>query len=47
MYFIDISRGIVMRGAGIAELWPKAVVLIVYTAVVLALATWLVRKRVA
>ena len=47
MYFIDISRGIVMRGAGLAELWPKAAVLVVYTVVVLALATLLVRKRVA
>ena len=47
MYFIDISRGIVMRGAGLADLWPKAAVLVIYTAVVLALATWLVRKRVA
>lgn len=47
MYFIDISRGIVMRGAGLAEIWPAAGVLVIYTAVVLALATWLVRKRVA
>jgi len=47
MYFIDISRGIVMRGAGLADLWPKAAVLVIYTAVVLALATLLVRKRIA
>jgi ABC-2 type transport system permease protein len=47
MYFVNISRGIVMRGAGLAELWTNVVVLIVYTAVVLVLATFLVKKRIA
>ena len=47
MYFVNISRGIVMRGAGLAELWVNVVVLIVYTAVVLTLATLLLKKRIA
>lgn len=47
MYFVNISRGIVMRGAGLAEVWTNVLVLVVYTAVVLALATLLVKKRIA
>ena len=47
MYFVNISRGIVMRGAGLAELWPNVAVLLVYTAAVLALATFLLKKRIA
>jgi ABC-2 type transport system permease protein len=47
MYFVNISRGIVMRGAGFAELWPNVAVLVGYTAVVLVLATWLFKKRIA
>jgi ABC-2 type transport system permease protein len=47
MYFVNISRGIVMRGAGLAELWFNVVVLMAYTAVVLTVATWLFRKRIA
>jgi ABC-2 type transport system permease protein len=47
MYFVNISRGIVMRGAGLAELWTNVAVLVGYTAVVLVLATFLVKKRIA
>jgi ABC-2 type transport system permease protein len=47
VYFIDISRGIVMRGAGLADLWADAAVLVAYTVVVVSLATMLVRKRIA
>jgi ABC-2 type transport system permease protein len=47
MYFVNISRGIVMRGAGLAELWINVVVLVTYTAVVLTVATWLFKKRIA
>jgi ABC-2 type transport system permease protein len=46
MYFVNISRGIVMRGAGIGELWTNVAVLVGYTAVVLTLATFLLKKRV-
>lgn len=47
MYFVNISRGIVMRGAGMAEVWPNVAILIGYTAVVLVLATLLLKKRIA
>lgn len=47
MYFIDISRGIVMRGAGLADLWRDVAVLAVYTVVVLAIAVWRFQKRIA
>lgn len=47
MYFVNISRGIVLRGAGLAELWPNVAVLVGYTAVVLALATLFFKKRLA
>jgi len=45
MYFVNISRGIVMRGAGLADLWYNVVFLIGYTAVVLTAAVLLLRKR--
>lgn len=47
MYFVNISRGIVMRGAGLTELWLNVAILTVYTVVVLMLATWLLKKRIA
>jgi len=47
MYFVNISRGIVMRGAGLAELWPNVAVLVGYTVVVLAVAILLLKKRIA
>lgn len=46
MYFVNISRGIVMRGAGLAEIWFNVAVLVGYTAAVLATATLLFRKRI-
>lgn len=46
MYFVNISRGIVMRGADLSDLWFNVVVLIAYTAVVLGAATFLFKKRV-
>jgi ABC-2 type transport system permease protein len=47
MYFVNISRGIVMRGAGLAEVWVNVAVLVAYTAVVLILAALLLKKRIA
>lgn len=46
MYFINISRGVVMRGAGLVELWRDVAVLAVYTAVVLIIAVWRFQKRI-
>lgn len=46
-YFLDISRGIVLRGASFTDLWRDVAVLVAYTAAVLVTATRLVKKRVA
>ena len=46
-YFVDLSRGIVLKGASIPELWPTVVLLVAYTAVIFALAVWRFRKKVA
>ena len=46
MYFVNISRGIVMRGAGLSELWFNVAILVGYTALVLVAATFLFKKRI-
>lgn len=46
-YFVDLSRGVILKGAGLAELWPSVVLLFAYTAVVFAFAVWRFRKKVA
>lgn len=46
-YFIEILRGVILRGAGIAQLWPNAVALIVFGLILLAISTWRFRKTVA
>lgn len=46
-YFVDLSRGIVLKGAGLAELWPSVLLLLVYTLAIFALAAWRFRKKVA
>lgn len=46
-YFVDFSRGVVLKGAGLAELWPSVVLLLAYTVVIFALAVWRFRKKVA
>jgi ABC-2 type transport system permease protein len=44
-WMIDVSRGVILRGAGWAELWPTAVVLSVMAVVSLAASAVLFRKR--
>jgi ABC-2 type transport system permease protein len=46
-YFVDLSRGIVLKGAAIPELWPTILLLLAYTAVIFGLAVWRFRKKVA
>jgi ABC-2 type transport system permease protein len=46
-YFVDLSRGIVLKGASIPELWLTVVLLLAYTAAIFALAVWRFRKKVA
>jgi ABC-2 type transport system permease protein len=46
-YFVEVSRGIVLKGSGLGELWPNIVLLIAYTAIVFVIATARLRKKVA
>ena len=46
-FFLDILRGVVVRGAGLADLWPSVLALLGITAVLLTLATARFRKSAA
>jgi ABC-2 type transport system permease protein len=46
-YFVAIVKGIYLRGVGLAVLWPDAVFLAVFAALVLALAVGKLKKRLA
>jgi ABC-2 type transport system permease protein len=46
-WLIDASRGVILRGAGWAELWPHAVVLWLMSLVVIGLAMLKFRKQLA
>jgi ABC-2 type transport system permease protein len=45
-YYISISRGIFLKGAGWAELKDEATLLAVYGVVILSLATTFFRKQI-
>jgi ABC-2 type transport system permease protein len=44
-YFMDIVRGIFLKGAGMQALWPQMAALAVYGVAVLALSSWRFHKR--
>jgi ABC-type multidrug transport system permease subunit len=46
-YFLEILRGIVLRGAGLADLWPSVVALIVLGVVLLTVASVRFSRRTA
>lgn len=46
-YFVDISRGVALKGAGPVELWANLAILAAYTAAVFLLAARSLRKKVA
>lgn len=46
-YFVEISRGIVMKGVGLQTWWPQLLALVAYTVVVFAFAAVAFRKRIA
>jgi drug efflux transport system permease protein len=46
-YFAELVRGVLLRGAGVAELWPELLALALYGAAILALATARFRRRLA
>jgi ABC-2 type transport system permease protein len=45
-FFAEIARGVLLRGAGLAELWVQLAVLLVYGAAILAFATARFRTQV-
>ena len=46
-YFVELSRGIVLKGGGLEELWVNLAVLLLYTFAVFWLAAWRFSKKVA
>ena len=46
-YFIELSRGVVLKGSGIDQLWPDMALLAAYTGLVFAIAAARLRKKVA
>ena len=46
-YFVDISRGIALKGTGLETLWLEVMVLAAYTVAVFLLAAWRLKKKVA
>ncbi len=45
-YYADLVRGVLLRGAGVADLWPQLVALLVIGAAILGLATLRFRRRI-
>jgi ABC-2 type transport system permease protein len=44
-HFLRLIRGVMLRGAGLFELWPDVLALITFTAVMMTLAISRFRKR--
>ena len=44
-YFLEILRGIILRGAGWPQLWPQALILAAMGIVILTIATLRFQKR--
>jgi ABC-2 type transport system permease protein len=46
-YFMEISRGVVLKDADLTTILPNLVVLVLYTLVLFGLASWRLRQKVA
>jgi ABC transporter DrrB family efflux protein len=46
-YFLEILRGVIVRGAGAAELWPSLLALLIITVILLGASTARFRKSIA
>jgi ABC-2 type transport system permease protein len=46
-YFIEVIRGIVLRGAGLTEMWRPVALLVLYAVVIVGAAALKFRKRAA
>jgi ABC-2 type transport system permease protein len=45
-HFMEISRGIALKGVGLERLWPSAGLLLAYATVVLTLASLRFRRKI-
>ena len=46
-YYVEILRGIILRGAGLWALWPQTLALVVFAVVLVTVSTARFQKRVA
>ncbi len=46
-YFVELSRDIVMKGAGLTDVWVNVAALLAYTLAIFWIAAWRFRKKVA
>ena len=46
-FYLQIMRGIVLKGVGIAALWPQVGALLIYTSIVLTISVLKFRKKLA
>jgi ABC-2 type transport system permease protein len=44
-HFLRLARGIMLRSAGLIELWQEMLILLVFTVVMMSIAVARVRKR--
>ena len=44
-YFMEIVRGIFLKGAGLAALWPQMLILAIYGVAIMGLSAWRFHKR--
>lgn len=46
-YFIEVSRGIVLKGAGLEAIWSPVLLLVLYTFAIFTIAAWRLKQKVA
>ena len=46
-FYLQIMRGVVLKGVGIVALWPQVTALLVYTSIVLTVSVFKFRKKLA
>jgi len=44
-YYLEILRGIILKGVGLAELWPQSLMLVVFAALFFSFATLRFQKQ--
>ena len=45
-YFVVVTRGVLLKGVGVAAMWPQALAMIVFAVVGLTLATRVFKKEI-